>query len=255
MLIVDQLKNHWIRFKVLYGTVGQDKATLARTAVIYVIENFCASSTRKCALLSEIGVVAPLVFESISDTELQGAFQRFSVEVVRHGGMVAQSELHWINVFVRSPTIRMEMEKIIYRSLLIASSFHDEIRRRTKWTFNESDRVVLVREVLATPNLGSKRKMELAREFGEPHQAYLLEYYFTLLCEGHYDNAIQLIGGKDEVFEAAGVMVIKAIVAKIDARDYPCAMVIARKFRPYDTLVSQIQRIATACGTPITSTR
>jgi len=241
-MLIDFISNPWFRFKVLHANLQgeEEKSQSAKKAFLHVIVRYNAYISQKEKILGEIAEVYPDITDAVSDEEILLYFQYFCQEARRRNEIVSPAELNWVNKFVRDDVIRVQIEKMIYRIVLGASSHWDKMRRSFTWTICESEKLELVHEVLLDKGVGSKRKMELAQEFGEPKDDFARSYYRKLLYDRHYDKAEELGLSDPEI-------VFDVIVANIDNGYFRDALNIAKRFLPErKDLAEEIQQIIAA---------
>lgn len=220
-MLIDQMTNPLFRFWIL-SPQGQERQRLAKQAFLFVIGTQNAVRYQKAKILNGLIEECPHLLDTISDEEMSTHFQAFYQEAVRRGEVVSTCELRWVSKYVRDPEIRTQIEKMIYRRLL-GSSFGDRERLEYRWTISFSEKQELAREVLLKHGLGSMRKMELAQEFGEPHEEFLCLYYKKLLYDRHYDKAESLGVSYPDVVE-------EVVVANLDAGYFQDALDVAVRF-------------------------
>ena len=237
-MLIERISNPWFQFKVLQATLqGEEKSHLAKKAFLYVICRYNAYSSQKEKILNEIAEAYPDITEAACDEEMLEHFQYFCQEAKRRGEIVSPAELDWVNKFVRNTTIRVQIEKLIYRVVLGASSHWDKMRQGFSWTISDDEKLELVREVLLEKEVGSKRKLELAQEFGEPKNDFARPYYRKLLYDRHYDKAEELGVSDPEI-------TLNVVVANIDNGYFRDALDIAQRFLPErKDLAGEIQQI------------
>lgn len=237
-MLIERISNPWFRFKVLQATLqGEEKSHLAKKAFLYVIFGYNAHGSQKEKILNEIAEAYPEIREAVCDEEVLDHFQHFCQESKRKNEIVSPAELGWVNKFVRNAMIRVQIEKLIYRTILRASSHWDKMRQGFNWTISDDEKLELVREVLLDKGVGSKRKLELAQEFGEPEGDFSRSYYRKLLYDRHYDKAEELGVNNSEI-------VFNAIMANVDNGYFQDALDIAQRFLPgRKDLAEEIQQI------------
>ncbi len=237
-MLIERISNPWFQFKVLQATLqGEEKGHLAKNAFLYVINEYNAYSSQKEKILNEITETYPDITEAVCDEDMLEHFQYFCQKARRRNEIVSPVELDWVNKFVRNATIRVRIEKLIYRIVLGASSHWDKMRHDFSWTISDDEKLELVREVLLDKGVGSKRKLELAQEFGQPKDDFARPYYRKLLYDRHYDKA-------DELGVSDSEIVLDVIVANVDNGYFRDALDIAQRFLPErKDLAEEIQQI------------
>jgi hypothetical protein len=232
-MLLELLTNLWIRFCV----IGEG----AKEAFLYVISAYGAFTHNKEKMLGKIVEKCPDVVSAISDDELFSAFNRLCKNLINKNEILSPAELTWASQYIKNPGIRKEMEKIIYRVVASGSDWWDGMRREYKWTLSEEEKISLVREILADPKVGSKRKTELAKEFGLEMKLDNLAYFRKLLWDRHYDKAAALgVADADEI-------VISVIADNIDSGYIKDAADIAQQFIPKrKDIADEISRITAA---------
>lgn len=245
-MLVERITNPWFRFKVLFATLPAEGAgegerfMLARDAFLHVVANYSAFNFQKEKVLNEIIEAYPGLIDAISDDEMLSKFQDFCREARKRNEIVSPAELKWVEKYVGDSMIFEQIEKMIYRVLLCASSHWDGMRRTFNWTISDIDKQELVRGVLQNEDIGSKRKMEIAQEFGEPDNQFVKVYYKKLLWDRHYDQA-QALGVSDLDY------VIDVIVSDINSGYFNDAIEVAQRFLPdRQDLIKEIQQIIAA---------
>ncbi|EKE21075.1 MAG: hypothetical protein ACD_7C00362G0003 [uncultured bacterium] len=212
----------------------------AREAFLYVIYAYNAFAFDKKAMLSTIVKKCPEVLNSLTEGDILGAFRDFYGNTIQRGEIMSPAEFEWVSQYVKDSYIRKEMEKLLYRSLLSASSHHDGTRHAFSWTINEDEKKEVANEVLENSNLRSKRKMQIAKEFNKPSEQFEIEYLHRLLWDRHYDKAEAFGIKNDEV-------VITVILENINAGYIGDAAEIASRFLPdRQDIADEIEKIKTA---------
>lgn len=241
-MLIERISNPWYRFKLLHSTLEgeEEKSRSAKEAFLYVIYHYNAFNFQKAKVLDEIAEVYPEITAAVNDEEIRDHFKSFCEEAQRRNEIVSPAELTWVNKFVRTDTIRTEIEKMIYRVVLRAGSHWLKMRQDFGWTISDYEKLELVREILQDEGVGNKKKMELAEEFGEPADDFARLYYRKLLYDRHYDKAAELGVSDDET-------VINVIIACINNGYFQDAIDIAKRFLPQrKDLVVEIQQIIDA---------
>lgn len=238
-MLIDHITNPLFRLRVL-SSQGEERSLLAKQAFLFIVRTRNAYDYQKENVLDEIAQGCPGLTEMISDEEMLVHFQHFCQEATRRGEITSTAELDWVSRYIRDPAIRMQIEKMIYRIFLIATSHWDRARWDYCWMISDSEQHQMVREVLLDKGLGSKRKLELAQEFDEPHEEFLRSYYQKLLYDRHYDKA-----------ESLGVsypdLVYVVVVANMNAGYFRDALEVAQRFLPDRTdLTEEIQQMIAA---------
>lgn len=226
-MLIDRVTNPWIKFKVTFTTLQEEdeKQKLAKKAFLHVIANYSSYNFPKEKMLNEIIEAYPDVILVIYDSDLHECFDRLCRQAKERNQIVSPAELNWVNKYVRNAEIRNQIEKLIYRIVLGASSYWDKMRQAFNWTISDSDKLELVREVLQDENLGSQRKREVAQEFGEPEDKFISAYYKKLLYDRHYDQA-EALGVSDSE------LVIDVIIKDINNGYVADALDVADRFLP-----------------------
>jgi len=184
-MLVERLSNKWIRFLA----TGED----AKEAFLYVIRWRNASLLgKKVKILAEIVEKCPEIADAISDEDMFSAFEQLRCDSDKRHDILLLIELRWVNQYIRSADVRKKIEKVIYRSMVTFSDYFDPRRREFEWTLSLNEKIEIVKEVLADPEVGNRRKCELAEEFGLPEQLPLRNYFKKLLRDDHFDKAMAL---------------------------------------------------------------
>ena len=240
-MLVERIENPWIRFKVLFATLNEgDKKQLAKEAFLHVIANYNALSCDKKGMLDEIVKACPIVTKTIFGGTMYEHFQDGCEKAREKKHVVSTTELEWVRHYIKGSATCLQAERLIYRSLLCASDFWNTVRYRFNWTISEDDRKCLALEVLVDKTVGAKRKMEIAKEFGESPDSYTLMYFRKLLLDGHCDKAKTLKVNRSD-------FVIGVIVLKLDNGDFQDALDIAENFLPErKDIIKEIKGIAIA---------
>jgi hypothetical protein len=240
-MLIERITNPWYLFRILLPTLeGVERGNLAKQAFLHVICSYSAYKSIKELMLGDIAKACPEITDIVSDEEMQMQFQDFCQEARRRREFVSPAELEWVYEFVKSSAIRTQVEKLIYKMGLLASSSWDSTRRAFSWTISESEKLELVREVLRGEEIGSIRKVELAEEFGEPKDDFVRFYYRKLLYDRHYDKAKKLGVSYPDV-------VVDVIVENINNGYLQGALDIAQHFLPERAdLIDEIKEFMTA---------
>jgi len=244
-ILIGRIDNPWIEFKVLFPTMkpGEEKALLAKKAFLYVIRTYSAfDDHQKAEMLDEIAQECPDTINDISHEEIHEQFFFLCRQLEGRHKIVSPVELEWVVKYIKIDGYRTDIEKAIYRGLLMASSHWDKMRHKFGWTISEKIRKELARTVLLTEDtVGSKRKLELAQEFGEPKDMFARDYFYKLLYDGHYGQAEKLGVNDSE-------LVIYAIISKIKNEYLDDALNIANRFLPdRQDIIDEIKQIIAAC--------
>lgn len=240
-MLIDKITNPWIRFKLVGKTLeGEEKSRLAKDVFLYVIRSYNAYESQKNKMLDEIADIYPDIDDAVSDEEILDVFVSFCDESIRRGKVVTTAELGWARKFVREPGLCRAIERNIYKILLMASSHWDSLRKGFDWTIPESEKEQVAISVLLIEEIGSKRKMELAEEFGQSKKEFVRVYFRKLLYDRHYDQA-----------KALGVdlpdTVLEVIVDNLNNGYMEDAYNLARLFLPdRDDLRKEVRQIADA---------
>lgn len=202
-MLIEGIKNPWYLFRTLQIELSAgEKRELAKKAFLYVTGNYNAFNYQKKRALDEIVEACPDVLITLSDKEMLESFRRLYQENEKKGEILSPTELDWTNKYIKSSHIRIEIERSIYRRLLSCSSHWDRLRKSFAWRILYQEKLKLVDEVLQDGRVDSKRKIELAQEFGKPKEGYVLAYYKKLLFDRNYDEAEGLnVNNPDIVFE------------------------------------------------------
>ena len=238
-MLINHISNPWVRFKVLFATLQEEKEKIrmAKNAFLYVIANYNAFKFQKSKALNDIAGTYPNIVKMVCDKEILRHFRHFYNKMSRRKEIVTPSELDWVNRYVKDADIRTNIERSIYCVLLGASSYWNGVRQGFHWTISEKDKLELAREVLQIENLGSKRRMELAQEFGEPCEKFVNDYHRKLLRDKHYNQAEVLEVNDPDLF-------IDAIISNINNGRFGDALYIAQRFLPdREDIMKEIQQI------------
>lgn len=226
-MLIDRITNPWIQFKVTFKTLQEEdeKQKLAKKAFLYVVANYNAYDFPKEKMLNKIIEAYPDVILVIYDSDLHDCFDYLYRNAKERNQIISPAELSWVNKYIKNGRRCYQIEKQIYRMLLSASSYWDKIRQRFNWTILDGYKLELVREALQDENLGFKRRMELAQEFGEPKDEFVKAYYEKLLYDRHYDQAENLGISDSE-------LVINVIIKDINNGYVADALDVADRFLP-----------------------
>lgn len=238
-MVTERLTNDWYLFRILFPTlqVADDRINLAREAFVHVVINYSSYSFQKKKVLDEIVGACPEVLKQITDDQIFKCFQLLCQRAKKRNEIVSTTELTWVTKYVKDSGIQIAIEKIIYHLLLGASSHWDVMRQSFSWTISADDKLELVRQILKDQDLGSKRKLELAIEFGEPTDDFARPYFRKLLYDCHYDQAEKLGVSSENI-------IIEIIVENINNGYVQDAIDIAKRFLPdQKELLEEIQRI------------
>lgn len=241
VVMLIKINNSWIKFKVLWTSLTEEERVyLAKETFLYVIYRYNAFFHQKEKMLDEVAKAYPDIDDAVSDGKILLEFQYFCQEAGRRNEIVSPAELKWVKKYVRYYEVQLEIEELIYCILLRASSHWDKMRQDFGWTISAPRKLEFVREILRDKKVGSKRKLELAEEFGESKDDFARSYYKKLLYDRHYDKAKELSVENSDV-------VVDVVVANIN-NGYPGdALDIVERFLPYrKDLVEEIQQIIAA---------
>lgn len=238
-MLIEHISNPWVKFKVLFTTlrVKEKKIQMAKDAFLYVITNYNAFNSQKTEMLDDIVRTYPKVVGVINDKEIFEHFLSFYSEMFERREIVSPSELDWVNKYIGNAEIRIKIEEFIYYKLLRVSSYWDGVRQGFNWTISKKDELELARKALQNRNVGSKRKMEIAQEFGEPDDKFVNAYYKKLLYDKHYNKA-------DNLKVSDPGIVIDVIILNINAEHFQDAVDVARRFLPDNKgIIKETQQI------------
>ncbi len=233
-MLIEQVTNQWLRYRVS----GENP----KRAFLYVVSNYGAYSYQKTKMLADIVKTHPDVRTRISDDELSEAFKLLMNHLQSRNEILSPAELEWIAEYVVGVHFRLAMEVTIYRQLLKASDHWDKLRQTFAWTISKEGQKEIVSSVLANSAIGSKRKIQLAAEFGLPQDdSWSRSYFARLLWDRHYDQAAApQLRNVDKI-------VIKVIVANLDGGYIKNAIEVARRFLPdREDLAKELQEIEAA---------
>ena len=233
-MLIEQITDAWIKYQV----TGENP----RWAFLYVISNYPAADFAKVLMLKGIMEKVPGI--TMSDDELFQAFCRLAERAELRHEVLSWLELNWVTVYIKSPEIHTKIEDIVYRSLLIASDRSDAGRKVFKWGISEERRRTITVDVIMDTDIGSKRKMQLAREIGWPTEVHARDYFKTLLRGNHYDIA-RALGLKD-----TDMLVIEVIVDHLNAGLSEDAFSLALEFlSKRQDVIDEIKKIDSALAT------
>lgn len=204
-MLIERLSDPYFKLLVFKDKLSLEELLgLARCAFLYIIASRDASKVNKLAILSRIVGVSPSVCESISDEEMVSGLRYLSERLRSRHLLLSTAELDWVRHYVVSSEWQENAEAVIYTSMLYGSSHWDRVRCAYQWNLSTERKADLIRETLACPYLGVKRKLELAQEFGEPSEGFRRVYLRKLLCEGHYRKVRELGPcAEDDVLDSA----------------------------------------------------
>jgi hypothetical protein len=234
-----QVNEPYFRFMLLADELKDvaEKDRLARKAFDHILATHDACKYNKMLLLSKILEKCPEAIDGITDDSMVESLKELSENMLRRGELISTPELEWVGKYVRTKSAQQEAEKIIFCSMLLGNSGWDKTRHAYKWTISKSVRHGLIRETLQSDNLGSKRKIELAKEIGEPTEDIERRYFRKLLWDRHYDNAAKITARKDED-------VLLVVQQNLDAGYFTDALNILTQFLPdRKELAAEIERI------------
>jgi hypothetical protein len=233
-MLIEQVTNQWVKYRVS----GEDP----KGAFLYVVSHYGAYSHQKTKVLADFIKAHPDLRTRISDDELSESFRLLTDNLHSKNEVLSPAELEWITEYVVDVNSRRAMEVTIYQQLLEASDHWDKLRQTFAWTISNREQKEIASYVLARFAIGSKRKIQLAAEFGLPQDDTWFHGYFTrLLWDRHYNQAAALqLRNVDKV-------VIKVIVDNLNA-GYLCdAIAVARRFLPdREDLAQELREIETA---------
>lgn len=234
-----EVRDQYFRFMLLADTLGDSalKDSMARKAFLWVIATRDACRFDKMAILDKILEKCPDAIDGIEDDTMVEALKALRINMRRRGELMSVPELKWVAKYIRTKEARQEAEKIVFSSMLLGGSSWDKIRHEQTWTIPKSVCVKLILEALKDEQLGSKRKIELAKEIKVPTEEYERRYFRKLLWDRHYDVATRVGMKKDED-------VFLVVQQNLDAGYFTDALDMVRRFLPDKSdLVSEIERI------------
>lgn len=216
MKLIDQIKNVWVR----YVLTGENPTA----AFLYVVATYKVALSEKVKILYNIVRVHPEVLTDLTDEKIHNAFSKLVASCQSRKEWFLFDELVWVRRYVKHPDFRSQIEEDIFQLSLMATDRHDDIRRAFKWTISETAKKNVVEGLLRVSDLCSKRKVQLAHEFGLPLGDYAYDYFETLLWGRHYATA-EALDLKDTDDTA-----IRAIIEKLDVGQPDDALNIAERF-------------------------
>ena len=225
-MLISRITDPYMRFRTVTECLTPEEGRgLARGAFRHVLATRNALKCQKNKILREIYGKCPGILKEISDAEMIGCLERLRDFSLVRGESISTAELDWVNIYVQTPEARARAEMIVYSVVLLGSDHWDRIRQEYPWVISEDVCAELIRQALKDKSLGSKRKMELAKEIGQSHEEFARAYAKKLLWDRHYD----LAAGVPEKTEED---IITVIVKDLDAGYFQDALEIAECFLP-----------------------
>jgi hypothetical protein len=230
-MLIERITNIEMRYRLL----GENP----RAAFLQVIAGHNAMEFDKVRALADIVERRPEILKSIFDTDLFYAFGNLAARSRAKGELLSYVEMDWVVKYVKGRTTQWAIEEILFTGFLTASDHWDKARREFKWTLSQNIQRSLVATVLERTDVGSKRKVQLAQEFGLPQERYLRDYFKKLLWDRHYDKAAEL------KFDDIETAVVEVIVDDLDAGYVRDATDIVKLFLPRSRqdIVKEIEEI------------
>ncbi|MDP2651527.1 MAG: hypothetical protein Q8O94_00110 [bacterium] len=234
-----QINEPYIKFMLLADSVKEswEMDRLAKEAFLYIIATRHACKFNKVEMLGEIVEKCPDVVDGISDEEMVNHLKYLRNSEQKRSTLVSTPELEWVTKYVRTPEARQQAEKIIYLSMLRGDSYWDKRRHEYAWTISKDMQDVLILNSIQDKSIGSKRRIELAKEIDFPAE-YLQRLYFRkLLWDRHYDNAAEVgMKNEEDVFIVAS--------KNLNAGYFSDAFELVQRFLPArQDLIDEINRI------------
>lgn len=234
-MLIDQVTDPWL----LWRLTGKDP----RAAFLYVVASENAMTFEKLKALNNIAKVNPEVLDLFSSLDVLQAFHRLVEDSRERGELVSYVELAWVSVYVLDADVRSVIEEAIYYGFLLASDYADKNRKEFKWKLSGPTKKRLAISALENDRVGSKRKMQIALEFGLSSAAYTRSYFKRLLWDKHYDQALKL----ERCWTDTDV--IGVIVENLNSEHYRDAFQIAALFLPHRKDITQeLESMARALG-------
>jgi hypothetical protein len=240
-MLIEQMSDPYFRLMVIGETLdAEEKDHLVRKAFLHIIATRDACQFQKIKALDKILEVCPDAIDGITDEAMIEHLGYLRDNMLERHELISTPELEWVAKYVRSSDARIEAEKLVYSAMLLGSDHWDKHRREFKWSILESECIGLIKKALQSDGIGSKRKMQLAKEIGEPTESFARPYFRKLLWDRHYDLA-----------EGVGVKfeddIIAIIMQNLNAGYFSDALMIVQRFLPdRQDLIDEIQQIINA---------
>ncbi|MEI7749429.1 MAG: hypothetical protein WCJ25_00305 [Candidatus Moraniibacteriota bacterium] len=227
--------------KVLKNNLSEKELQeLTKRAFLFVVSGKNAFKFQKRKALDDIISHCPDAVDSIGDQEMYESFRSFCEESARRGEVVSPAELDWVSKYISDSDIRRDIEKLIYRILLCASSYWEKVRESPKFTITQAEKTELARQVLQSYDVGSVRQAELARELGVPAEEYILSHYKKLLYDRHFDEAEELKVNNPQA-------VLEVVVKNIENHYLSDALEVLLRFLPErEDLAEEVRQMKVA---------
>jgi hypothetical protein len=218
-MLAERITNDLVKYKL----TGENP----KKAFLFIISNYNAGAANKVKLLAEIANAHPGLIKSIFPYEMFTAFLDLLAHATARGEVLSCAELNWVSLYVTDTAFRLQIEEFIYIGLLRASDHHDLGRRGADWKLTNEAKGMIATQIINDPKIGSKRKMQIAREFDLPWDVHARKYFKTLLEDGHLTTAMAL------EIENSDDLTIDAIVDKLNTGHVDQAIEIAASFLPH----------------------
>lgn len=196
-MLKDGITDAWLRFKIFFNLLKteEERIAMAKETFLFVVSYRAADGDYpKQDMLEKVVESCLAVVDHISEEEILQAFHGHIQNMRKSNRIISPFGMEWVFVYVKkSKEVRYEIELLVLEQLLRASSQWDKMRKDYPWMVSVVDYRRLVCRVLYDRSYKkAKRKMELAIEFGLPVEEYKRLYLWTLLREGHLEQAKEL---------------------------------------------------------------
>ncbi len=235
-----KINNPWINYLLLKaekrkGGDNEKEIALAKKAILYVVAKH--GLFYKGKIIKKIVSDYPDVLQIISEQEIYETFLIYYKEKFQNERKtLSTEEFTWINEFISDPVIRIKIERIFYRNILLNRSA-DKWREDHVWIISKQEKIEIVLEILKLSTcLSAERKWELAKEFGLLNNDFgddlAYQYFSELVWQRRYFGAKEFLAANKLRLNSEKVqeIVYEILVEKMEDEEFFDAEEIAKCF-------------------------
>jgi hypothetical protein len=235
-----KINNPWVNYLLLKaekrkGGDSVKEIALAKKAILYVVAKYDLFEREK--IIKKIVSDYPDVLQIISEQEMFEAFLIYYKEKFQNERKtLSAEEFTWINEFISDPVIRIKIERIFYRNILL-NRLADKWREDHVWTISKQEKIEIVLEILKLSTcLSAERKWELAKEFGLLNNDFgddlAYQYFSELIWQRRYFGAKEFLAANKLRLNSEKVQEIayEILVEKMEDEEFFDAEEIAKCF-------------------------
>lgn len=234
--IIEQLTNPYTLF-MLYVAQSQIEPAMAiaKRAFLWVIDCRSAWKFQKSEMLEDIAKKFPEILPTISGEEFVAGLKQLEINLHERAEPLSYQEMVWIRLYVKDPVALHEMEKRVYRSMLL-SNVPLADQEKLYWALSLEEKSALASGTLK--HVGYESALKLVDHFNLPVEAIepiLKKALHNNLWKRNYEEATGIVLALKEKGVSAEVIdsvVRGVIVLSIENGYLKDAVDIARQFVP-----------------------